>query len=162
MKKEVKNEKFAFCTNKEVKNGKYTFCDHEYWYKDNRLHREDGPAVTLKDGSKGWYLEGTYHREDGPAIEYADGHCEWWFEGKKHRIDGPAVLIPSASMWYMDDMKHREDGPAIETSDGFFKYYLFDVEMTEEDYFHEVGKLKLKKTLESSLHQKHIEKRAKL
>ena len=87
MKKEVKNEKFAFCTNKEVKNGKYTFCDHEYWYKDNRLHREDGPAVTLKDGSKGWYLEGTYHREDGPAIEYSNGRQLWYVHGNPYTED---------------------------------------------------------------------------
>ena len=28
-----------------------------YYYNDD-LHREDGPAVTLSDGALGWYLNG--------------------------------------------------------------------------------------------------------
>jgi hypothetical protein len=28
-----------------------------YFYNDD-LHREDGPAVTLSDGTKSWYLHG--------------------------------------------------------------------------------------------------------
>lgn len=28
------------------------------WWRDNRLHREDGPAVIRYDGTKEWYLNG--------------------------------------------------------------------------------------------------------
>lgn len=43
----------------------------ELWYFKEKLHRVDGPAVTLI-GENGnhiyWYKNGLIHREDGPAI----------------------------------------------------------------------------------------------
>jgi len=30
----------------------------EYWYKEGLLHREDGPAIELPDGSEAFYLKG--------------------------------------------------------------------------------------------------------
>ena len=41
---------------------------NKYWYKDGKLHREDGPAVIFKNGDQQWYKEGRLHREDGPAV----------------------------------------------------------------------------------------------
>ena len=32
---------------------------------------------------KYWYLNEKLHRENGPAIEYSDGHKEWWINGKR-------------------------------------------------------------------------------
>jgi hypothetical protein len=32
-------------------------------------------------GTKEWFKEGKLHRENGPAIEYANGYKEWWIEG---------------------------------------------------------------------------------
>lgn len=49
-----------------------------FWYKDGLLHREDGPAIEYKGGSKGWWIEGRLHREDGPAIEYQNGAKQWF------------------------------------------------------------------------------------
>jgi hypothetical protein len=43
------------------------------WYLDDKLHREDGPAIECANGDKCWYRDGKCHREDGPAIEWADG-----------------------------------------------------------------------------------------
>lgn len=43
------------------------------YYKDGKLHREDGPAVEFSNGTKEWYLKGKLHRENGPAIEYKNG-----------------------------------------------------------------------------------------
>lgn len=37
------------------------------YYKDDKLHRADGPAVELARGYKGWMVNGEFHREDGPA-----------------------------------------------------------------------------------------------
>ena len=34
------------------------------------------------DGSKFWYLNDKLHREDGPAIEYANGIKYWYLKGK--------------------------------------------------------------------------------
>lgn len=72
--------------------------DHDgvvLWYKDDRLHREEGPAVEYPSGTKCWYRHGRRHRIDGPAIEYSSGACWWYINGKsinrnlleKHGID---------------------------------------------------------------------------
>lgn len=47
---------------------------HRMWY-DRRgyLHREDGPAVELADGSKVWYVNNHMCRSDGPVWETSDG-----------------------------------------------------------------------------------------
>jgi len=63
----------------------------KFWYKNGKLHREDGPAVEGISGSKYWYKNGQLHREDGPAVEYTDGSKLWWLHGQRHREDGPAV-----------------------------------------------------------------------
>jgi hypothetical protein len=53
------------------------------WMKNEKLHREDGPALEFQDGIRKWYLNGKKHRKDGPAVEYADGTCEWWINGQR-------------------------------------------------------------------------------
>ena len=35
-----------------------------------------------EDGSKSWYLNNKIHREDGPAIEWPDGTKFWCLNGK--------------------------------------------------------------------------------
>jgi hypothetical protein len=43
-----------------------------------------GPAVISASG-KFWYRFNKLHREDGPAIEHRNGLKEWWVYGvKKH------------------------------------------------------------------------------
>jgi hypothetical protein len=48
------------------------------YYLNGELHREDGPAIEMKDGRKAYYLNGLRHRIDGPAIEYLDVYKKWW------------------------------------------------------------------------------------
>ena len=55
------------------------------WYLNDKLHREDGPAIEFANGDKSWYLNGKLHREDGPAVEYASGSKSWYLNGKLHR-----------------------------------------------------------------------------
>ena len=55
----------------------------KYWYLNDELHREDGPAIEDSDGDKSWYLNGKLHREDGPAIEDPYGYKAWYLNGKK-------------------------------------------------------------------------------
>ena len=64
----------------------------KFWYHQDKLHREDGPAVKCSDGYKEWWINGKLHREDGPAIEYPDGSYCWYFDGVYHREDGPAIF----------------------------------------------------------------------
>jgi antitoxin component YwqK of YwqJK toxin-antitoxin module len=50
------------------------------YYLNDKLHREDGPAVEYNNGDKWWFLNGKRHREDGPAIEYTNGgHTKYWY-----------------------------------------------------------------------------------
>ena len=50
------------------------------WYLNDKLHREDGPAIICPDGTQRWYLNGKCHREDGPAIIYSDGTQVWYLD----------------------------------------------------------------------------------
>jgi hypothetical protein len=63
----------------------------ERWYLNDKLHREDGPAVTWSYGTKVWYLNDKLHRTDGPAIEGADGIDYWFLNGEE--VDPMKVLI---------------------------------------------------------------------
>ena len=54
----------------------------KFWYLNDKLHREDGPAIEYANGDKSWYLNNELHRDDGPAIEYANGNKSWYLNGK--------------------------------------------------------------------------------
>jgi hypothetical protein len=54
----------------------------KYYYLNDHLHREDGPAIENINGDKHWYLNGQSHREDGPACEFVNGHKSWWLNGE--------------------------------------------------------------------------------
>jgi hypothetical protein len=49
---------------------------------NDKLHREDGPAIEWHDGAKLWYIAGILHRRDGPAVDNFDGEYRWYFCGK--------------------------------------------------------------------------------
>lgn len=59
------------------------------FYKNLNLHRNNGPAIEYKDGTKKWFQYGLKHREDGPAVTYKRiindyfMSDEWWYKGKK-------------------------------------------------------------------------------
>ena len=52
---------------------------NKLWYLNDKIHREDGPAMEYANGAKFWLINGKYHREDGPALEYPDGTGRWYF-----------------------------------------------------------------------------------
>jgi len=56
--------------------------DHEFWWKNDQLHRVNGPAVTNNNGDEFWYQNYQLHRIDGPAVEYANGGKEWYYRGE--------------------------------------------------------------------------------
>ena len=58
------------------------FNSSKRWYLNDKLHREDGPAVERVNGDKCWYLNGKLHREDGPACEFANGTKYWFLHDK--------------------------------------------------------------------------------
>ena len=67
-----------------MKNGRYREDNIEFWYFNDELHREDGPALEYADGTKVWYLNGKLHRENGPAIEFPDGSKSWFLNGSQY------------------------------------------------------------------------------
>lgn len=73
----------------------------------------DSQCVIDTDGSIEWWLNDKLHREDGPAVIWPNGRTEWWLHGKVHRKDGPAISGGnSGEFWMQNGMMHREDGPA--------------------------------------------------
>jgi len=57
------------------------------WYKNGKIHREDGPAVIYASGSQEWRINGKLHRTDGPAVIYADGFQAWWLYGRNYEFN---------------------------------------------------------------------------
>lgn len=97
----------------------------EYGYVCKRkkvLHRADGPAVIMSNGSKYWYWHGEMHRKDAPAIETPDGTFEWFSHGLNHRENGPAISSRQVTKWCRNGFFHREDGPAFIFEDHSFIY----------------------------------------
>lgn len=75
-------DKPVFCVNR---------VGNKYWYLNDKLHRENGPAIEYVVGSYYWYLNGKVHRENGPAIELVN-----YVSGTKHRC------------WYLNDERYSE------------------------------------------------------
>ena len=89
------------------------------WYRNGKLHREDGPARELYSGTKMWYQNGERHRENGPAYEGINGDQSWYINDVIHRLDGPASIYSNGSKyWLQNGKQHRENGPAVEVCDG--------------------------------------------
>ena len=55
-----------------------------HWLNQNITCIEDNVGwstpIELANG-KFWFLNNKLHREDGPAIEYVNGNKEWWLNG---------------------------------------------------------------------------------
>lgn len=50
----------------------------------------DSPTIITSDNTFKWYnSEGQLHRENGPAIIYKDGTREWYIHGQLTKVDGP-------------------------------------------------------------------------
>jgi len=115
------------------------------WRIDNKLHRVDGPAIEYADGSKFWYQNNKLHRTDGPALEYADGYKAWLINDKYHRLDGPAFEhVGGTKYWYKNGQLHRLDGPACEYATGIKSWHIKGISYSEEE-FNKKAKALLKK-----------------
>jgi len=87
-------------------------------------HIEDGEYYV--DGIRRWFVDNELHREDGPAVVMDNGSEFWFKDGKRHRIGGPAAIVPSGingdnesgEGWYLDGVSHRLDGPSTTYDDG--------------------------------------------
>ena len=81
---------------------------HEQYYRNGKLHREDGPAVIIRDSSgfvEKYFREGKRHRVDGPAYiyHYADGSAlrEYYLnDSLQRRETNSLVAIPGVQFWH--------------------------------------------------------------
>ena len=86
-------------------------------------------------GTTRWRVNNKLHRDDGPAVEYINSGKEWWINGIRHRDDGPAIEYDNGDLyWYQNGELHREDGPAMVDADGTKEWYLHGVEYTEAEF----------------------------
>jgi len=121
--------------------------DRTEYKVNNKLHREDGPAVVFKNGDICYYYQGELHRDDGPAIKRESyrlstgGHVTkdrvklFYNHGMLHREDGPAVMYANGDKcYYYKGKRHREDGPAIIRKNGDIAYYVNGRELTKEQF----------------------------
>ena len=123
-----------------MKNGRYKTKDTVGWYFNDKLHREDGPAIEWLDGTKQWFIHDQKHRENGPAVEWSDG----------------------TKLWYFNDKLHREDGPAIEHSDSRRQWFLDGIEYTEDEFNQWLWKKALNEKLQCTLESRHKDKKSKI
>ena len=57
-------------------------------------HREGSPALRVSSGLEAWYRQGKLHREDGPAIhDQASGYKAWFLEGVVQRVEHASGVI---------------------------------------------------------------------
>ena len=78
------------------------------WYRNEELHRDDGPAIEYVNGTKYWYRNGEFHRDDGPAIECANGTKVWYQNGWPHRVDCPAIEYANGTKeWYRNGKRYK-------------------------------------------------------
>ena len=69
----------------ELKSG-VTLIGEKYWYKNGKLHREDGPAVINKT-IKYWYNDGKLQ-----SVEHDNGYRSLYKDGKFIKTEGERVL----------------------------------------------------------------------
>jgi len=71
------------------------------YYKEGKLHREDGPAIEHLNGKKEWWVNGELHREEGPAVEYPNGDKIYYLKGKEIHYSNLLSLIRDENLMFV-------------------------------------------------------------
>ena len=61
----------------------------KYWYLNDKLHREDGPAVEFASGAKCWYINGKLLTEAEFNARIKQSSCDGRvveIDGKKYKL----------------------------------------------------------------------------
>lgn len=122
--------------------------------KDNWIWRANAREYnpSEEEFANEWWRNGKLHRNDGPAIERSNGERQWWVNGKRHRVDGPAVIHPEGSKeWWVDGDLHRDDGPAVDIADGYGLTYTCHPELYNQKRFNYLKKAERLQAKEFSL-----------
>jgi len=74
------------------------------------------------------------HREDGPALIYRTGTKERYKNGERRRLDGPVYISDvDVKEWRVNGELHRINGPAIEYENGFRLWCIYNKELDTEE-----------------------------
>jgi hypothetical protein len=113
--------------------------DTTKYYRADKLHRDDGPALIVKSANgyskEVYYKDGVCHREgDLPAsitnYSYGITVTEYFVDGKLHRKNGPACITNAANVvlreaYVFNGEYHRDDGAAITEKHGDITLYSY-------------------------------------
>jgi antitoxin component YwqK of YwqJK toxin-antitoxin module len=144
--------------------GKRIFSNlREKWLdKNNRLNRENGPAVIEYYKNRNiqyedYFINGEYHREDGPAVieYYENGNIkseEYYLYEQLHREDGPSYIKyyengnVEYERYFLNGNPHRENGPAnisyYENGNvEYERYFLNGIQYSKEDYLEKIKEI---------------------
>lgn len=110
----------------ELLDGIYDREFETFYFKNGRLHRDDGPAyIDKQHGAEKWFFEGKLHRVGGPAYSNCNRE-EWRQNGVLHNTEGPAIAWAKGGIrYYYHGKLHRLDGPALIDSDGNEVYFRY-------------------------------------
>jgi hypothetical protein len=82
-----------------MRNGLIEIGATKSWFKNDKLHRENGPAKISEDIER-YFIEGQLHRIGGPAvIDYENIlkqkiiYSVWYRHSKIHRLNAPARIF---------------------------------------------------------------------
>jgi hypothetical protein len=110
----------------------YDMDGSKIWYKNGKIHRDDGPAIIAVDGSQFWSKDGKRHREDGPAVVRIGGAEEYWLNGKQYtqeefekKLDKADMLVSEGVVSYLNSNGelHNLNGPARIYPNGVREWY---------------------------------------
>ena len=102
-----KIEKFFF-QGKEYKN-------LEELRKDNQINGKISININTKNGKVEdgelikYYKNDLLHREDGPAVEHKNGNALWFIDGKLHNQNGPAKIISGKESYYLYNKEYSKE-----------------------------------------------------
>lgn len=69
---------------------------------ETEVEGNDPYMAILPNGSRLYYKNDVLHRTDGPAYITSNGQEEWYLNGKLHRLDGPARVIYQDNEYFID------------------------------------------------------------
>lgn len=119
----------------------------QLWYKDDELHRVDGPAVIYTDGDIGWFIDGVGIRSSQLYQQLAGLSDEDMLSlilkyGSPTKENPEYDEYTNAQFWYNDYSKlHRTDGPAAIYSSSIKFWYINGVKITSADEYQQLTSL---------------------
>lgn len=121
------------------------------WFQKGLRHRVGDAAIITSEGDETWFKDDLVHRTDGPAMTeirtYGGGaEYSWYLDNikmpaeewaQKTKFSGKtAYSRESSEAYWKNGLLHREDGPALIFGTGKSRWFLDGVGYEDEASFH--------------------------